>query len=97
MNNLKWFSGGNERSKEAITCLKLLQKNLNDTTERPLKKILINYLSELENQSGSVPTILSRFNLEVSHCLLNNSIELSKEDKQLIKEISSLSQIRYGY
>lgn len=97
MNKIKWFTGGNKRSEEAIKFLTILQANLKNTTDLPLTKILGKYSIELKNQQGSTPIILSRLNLDISRCLLNNKIHLSEENQKLIKDISSLSQIRYGY
>lgn len=97
MSKLKWFDGGHDRGQDAKNYIMILQKNLNNTTELPLKNILKTYLLELENQSMPIPVILSRFNLDVSSCLINNSISLSDENKEILKNITSISNIRYGY
>lgn len=97
MAKLKWFSGGKERREEAVNDLNTLNERLNETTEIELKKVIQHFLVELENQQEPVPLILSRFNIEVSNCLLKHSIELLVENKELVKSISELSQIRYGY
>lgn len=43
MNKIKWFTGGNKRSEEAIKFLTILQANLKNTTDLPLIKILGEY------------------------------------------------------
>jgi len=97
MIKMNWFAGGAERATTAISYMDTLQHSLNDNEELALKKIIYSYSTELKEQSTSIPFILSRFNFDVSKCLVENSIELSNENKKLVKNISSLSQIRYGY
>lgn len=97
MSQLKWFSGGNDRAKEALECIEILQGSLSAETEQPLKEVLRSYSMELSNPPSSVPMILSRLNLDISKCLLHYRIELSAENQQSLKKLSSLSQIRVGY
>ncbi|MGX2946990.1 bacteriocin immunity protein [Enterococcus alishanensis] len=97
MDKLKWFAGGDERRKKAISELKKLSERLNETTEVELKELIRDYLAQLETKQESVPFILSRFNIEISNCLSKYSIKLSVEDEESLKNISDLSQIRYGY
>ena len=47
------------------------------------------------NYSG--PYILSRFNIEVSKVLLDHGITLAEKPAEQLKELSHLSNIRYGY
>lgn len=97
MSQLKWFDGGDERSNEAKKYLIELQQQLNKPEELRLKKLLEQYTIELSHQSSSVPFVLSRLNIDISHCLIHYPITLSKESEDLMKKLSSLSQIRYGY
>ncbi|MGT2756556.1 bacteriocin immunity protein [Streptococcus ovuberis] len=71
MNRLKWFSGGTERRDEAISILELLIQDLKDENHLDsLYSLLISYYNELKNGAGSVPYILSRLNIEMSHVLI---------------------------
>ena len=98
MDKLKWFSGGNERGKQAeniITdLLDDLKTNLGNVT---LQKVLENYLEELKQKSASVPMILSRMNLDISKAIRNDGVTLSDDQSKKLKELISISTIRYGY
>jgi hypothetical protein len=59
--------------------------------------VLSAYKNEIELQTSAIPFILSRMNIEVSKVVLENGITLSPEQSELFKELSGLSNIRYGY
>lgn len=98
MVGLKWFSGGEERKKEAIVIIDSLLVSLSENaTDRPLKNFFLFYRRELESSGISVPLILSRMNVELSNILIENKLQLSAEQSKQIKQLRSLSNIRYGY
>ncbi|AND78904.1 bacteriocin immunity protein [Streptococcus pantholopis] len=98
MVSLRWFSGGKERSKEAVAIIDdLLESFGKDFKFRPLKSFFISYRKELESNGTSSPLILSRMNIELSKVLAENKIQLSEEQSKQLKRLRSLSNIRYGY
>ena len=98
MGKLKWFSGGNERSSQAeIIITDLLDDLKTDLDNESLKKVLENYLEELKQKSASVPLILSRMNLDISKAIRNDGVTLSDYQSKKLKELTSISNIRYGY
>lgn len=98
MSKLKWFAGGNEREEQAKIIITDLLKDLKtDSGSELLQKILENYLEELENKSTPVPMILSRMNLDISTAIRNNGVTLSEYQSKKLKELTAISNIRYGY
>lgn len=98
MEKLKWFSGGKEREEQAINIITGLLSDLNnDTKSQSLQKILINYRDELERKQTAVPFILSRMNMDISHAITKDGLSLSDTQSNMLKKLSSLSNIRYGY
>ncbi|KRN99413.1 bacteriocin immunity protein [Companilactobacillus kimchiensis] len=98
MNKLKWFSSGVSRSNSATEIITDLLANLNgDVKTEPLQKVLIDYKDELEKQESSIPYILSRMNIAISNIMSKNGITLSPQQSDLMKQLTSLSYIRYGY
>ena len=59
--------------------------------------MLLSYREELIKEPSSIPFILSRMNIEVSKVLVDNGVELTASQSEKIKELSHLSNIRYGY
>lgn len=97
MAALKWFSGGKERKNEAVVIIDELLESLNgDLKYKPLQNFFISYRKELSNGT-SIPLVLSRMNIELSNVLVENKLQLSDEQSQKLKELRSLSNIRYGY
>lgn len=98
MGKLKWFSGGKERSNQAeIIITDLLDDLKTDLDNESLKKVLENYLEELKQKGASVPLILSRMNLDISKAIRNDGVTLSDYQSKKLKELTSISNIRYGY
>jgi len=98
MSLLKWFSGGKDRANNAIELITDLLVELNgDIQTEPLQQVLVNYKDELERQESSVPYILSRMNIAISNVMSKNGIMLSKKQSNLMKQLSNLSNIYYGY
>ncbi|CAD5897717.1 bacteriocin immunity protein [Listeria monocytogenes] len=98
MGKLKWFSGGNERSSQAENIITDLLDDLKtDLGNESLKKVLENYLEELKQKGASVPLILSRMNLDISKAIRNDGVTLSDYQSKKLKELTSISNIRYGY
>ncbi|WP_061865710.1 bacteriocin immunity protein [Streptococcus oralis] len=98
MGGLKWFSGGTERRREAIAILEeLIQSIKYDSQFLPLEEILISYKCELKDGGTSIPYVLSRMNVEISHALIDNALHLSASQSNLIRKLRELSNIRYGY
>lgn len=98
MSKLKWFSGGNERAKQAENIMTNLLDDLKtDLGNESLQKVLENYLEELKQKSASVPMILSRMNLDISKAIRNDRAALSDYQSKKLKELTSVSNIRYKY
>lgn len=98
MSKLKWFSGGKDRSERAVKIISLLLDELNDDMEsKKLQHILNKYKIELNKKESSVPFILSRMNVDISNCIQKENISLSDSQSDKLKELASLSNIRYGY
>lgn len=95
---MKWFAGGKDRKAEAVKIIeKLLLDLQNNDNNRPLEDVLINYKNEIINESSSIPLILNRMDLEISKTIRNYGIELSDMETKEIKDLMTLSNIRYGY
>lgn len=58
---------------------------------------MIDYKDKLNKQQASVPFLLSQLNIEMAKAIQHDSSELSLKQKDIIKKITSLSNIRYGY
>ena len=98
MGKLKWFSGGKERSNQAENIITDLLDDLKtDLGNESLKKVLENYLEELKQKGASVPLILSRMNLDISKAIRNDGVTLSDYQSKKLKDLTSISNIRYGY
>lgn len=98
MGKLNWFSGGNERGKQAESIITDLLNDLKtDCANELLQKVLEDYLEELEEKRTSVPFILSRMNLAISNAVRNDGGSLSDSQSKKIKELTAISTIRYGY
>lgn len=98
MSKLKWFSGGKERSDQALALINELLKELDKNPNSPaLQKLLANYQNELRKKERSVPFILSQMNIEISNLLKKETISLSDSQSNNLKQLMTLSNIRYGY
>ncbi|MFS7260363.1 bacteriocin immunity protein [Carnobacterium divergens] len=98
MKKLNWFSGGNERGKQAQNIITDLLTDLKTDCENEfLQKVLEDYLEEFKQKRTSVPFILSRMNLAISEAVRNDGVPLSDSQSKQLKELTSLSTIRYGY
>lgn len=98
MVNLKWFSGGSDRSEKAIVLIEhLIREIKKDDDKENLTKVLLQYLTELNKKEASVPFILSRMNLDISSALKKDASILDDNQEKILKELSSISNIRYGY
>lgn len=98
MSQIKWFSGGTDRAEQAITLIDAVMNELeNESNNVELKHVLIEYRNELDKKEASVPFILSRMNLDLSKAVRNDGVVLPSEISDKLKELSSLSNIRYGY
>lgn len=98
MSKLKWFSGGKERSDQTLALINELLKELDKNPNSPaLQKLLANYQNELRKKERSVPFILSQMNIEISNLLKKETISLSDSQSNNLKQLMTLSNIRYGY
>ena len=94
---MKWYSGGSERSEQAIITIKALLTDLQDASKGPaLQTVLTTYQTELESKKASVPLILSRLNLAIANALQEDGLTLSAAQSEQVKALPSLSSIRYG-
>ncbi|MBC9810731.1 bacteriocin immunity protein [Carnobacterium maltaromaticum] len=97
MGNLKWFSGGNERGKQAENIITNLLNDLKTNSgNESLQKVLATCLEELKQKSASISLILSRMNLDISKAIRNDGGALSDDQSKKLKELTSISNIRYG-
>ncbi|MBZ6003870.1 bacteriocin immunity protein [Leuconostoc gelidum subsp. aenigmaticum] len=97
MAQIKWYTGGQERGKVALELIIQLLKELDGTAYDDLKQVLAVYFNEIKTESGSIPLIFSRMNLDVSNVMIKNHIVLPENAQQTMKKISQLNQLRYGY
>lgn len=97
MSAIKWFTGGQERGQAALELLKQLRQQVDGAKYVELQEILANYFKEIKTETGSIPLILSRMNLDISRVMLKNNIVLPADAQQTMKKLTELSQIRYGY
>ncbi|MBP2098079.1 bacteriocin immunity protein [Enterococcus rivorum] len=97
MSKVNWFSGGTERSDQAVHIIDDLLNCNEINSNSQLGTILQNYRIELQQKGASVPFILSRMNLDISKALRSDGNHLSEEQSNKLKHLSSLSNIRYGY
>lgn len=66
-----------------------------DLGKESLQKVLENFLEELKQQDTSVPLILSRMNLDIFKVIINDGVTLSDHQSKKLKELTSISNIRY--
>ena len=98
MSQLKWFSGGNERQSAALELFgRLIAEVRDENNNQVLEEFCLSYRKELEEGKAPIPTILSRFNFELSRLLRESKPNLTGETKQALEAIRKLSNIRYGY
>ena len=97
MVQIKWYTGGQERGKVALELIIQLLKELDGTAYDDLKQVLAVYFNEIKNESGSIPLVFSRMNLDVSNVMIKNHIVLPENAQQTMKKISQLNQLRCGY
>ncbi len=97
MAQIKWYTGGQERGKVALELIIQLLKELDGTAYDDLKQVLAVYFNEIKNESGSIPLVFSRMNLDVSNVMIKNHIVLPENAQQTMKKLSQLNQLRYGY
>ncbi|MDK6233831.1 bacteriocin immunity protein [Aerococcus sanguinicola] len=96
MAALKWFAGGQDRRKEAIKLIQEIEGKLGPS-QPALKQVLADYLLEFQESGISAPYILTRLNLDLSKALRADGQVIPDDQEALLKELSALSQIRYGY
>ena len=99
MTQIKWYTGGQERGKVALELIIQLLKELDGTGTAydDLKHVLAVYFNEIKTESGSIPLIFNRMNLDVSNVMIKNHIVLPENAQQTMKKISQLNQLRCGY
>lgn len=98
MGLLRWYSGGSDRAEQAINIINELLSDLGDSSQSgPLRDVLRGYKEDLIQKRAAVPFILSRMNLAISNVLVRDNITLTKLQSEKVGELSSLSNIRYGY
>ncbi|MDT2493464.1 bacteriocin immunity protein [Enterococcus avium] len=98
MSKLNWFSGGKERSNQALALITEILRELDtDQNSQALQKVLANYQNELRKEERPIPFILSQMNVEISNILNKKAISLSNTQVKKLKQLLTLSYIRYGY
>ena len=98
MSKLNWFSGGKERSNQALALITEILRELDtDQNSQALQKVLANYQNELRKEERPIPFILSQMNVEISNILNKKAISLSNTQAKKFKQLLTLSYIRYGY
>ena len=98
MSKLNWFSGGKERSNQALALITEILRELDtDQNSQALQKVLANYQNEWRKEERPIPFILSQMNVEISNILNKKAISLSNTQAKKLKQLLTLSYIRYGY
>lgn len=98
MSKLKWFSGGTDRAYQALEIIDDLLHDLYKSSDNnALQDVLLQYKYELKNQQTSVPYILSRMNVDIANIIVKNRLTLSRFQSNKLKELTVISNIRYGY
>ena len=98
MSKLNWFSGGKERSDQALALITEILRELDtDQNSQALQKVLANYQNDLRKEERPIPCILSQMNVEISNILNKKAISLSTKQAKKLKQLLTLSYIRYGY
>ncbi|ENZ5597950.1 bacteriocin immunity protein [Enterococcus hirae] len=98
MSNLKWYSGGDDRRKRAEAIITELLEDLElDFGNESLQEVLRSYLRKFKNEGTSIPLVLSRMNLEISNAIRKDGVSLNENQSKKLKELTSISNIRYGY
>lgn len=98
MSKLNWFSGGKERSNQALALITEILRELDtDQNSQALQKVLANYQNESRKEERPIPFILSQMNVEISNILNKKAISLSTKQAKKLKQLLTLSYIRYGY
>jgi hypothetical protein len=98
MSNLKWFSGGEDRRKRAEVIITELLDDLDiNLGNESLRKVLGSYLRKLKNEETSFPLVLSCMNIEISNAIKKDGVSLNENQSKKLKELMSISNIRYGY
>ena len=98
MSKLNWFSGGKERSDQVLALITEILKELDtDQNSQALQKVLANYQNELRKEERPIPFMLSQMNVEISNILNKKAISLSTTQAKKLKQLLTLSYIRYGY
>lgn len=95
--HVKWFTGGVERGEVVTEKIAELIQLLDPEKGKPLRELLFDFHQEIKNGHQSIPFILSRMDIAVAKCLVDNGIVLTEDSSQLLKQILSMGQIRYGY
>lgn len=98
MSNLSWFSGGDDRRKKAETLIRELIDDLEiDLGSQSLRAVLTSNLGNLQSEGTSTPLLLSRMNLEIVNVIKKDGISLDEGSSEKLKELITISNIRYGY
>lgn len=98
MGLLNWFSGGTDRSAEAIKLIAALLNALGtDAQNAPLLVVLNKYEHELIKQESAVPFILSRMNISIANAIRSNQMTLNAKQTEKLNQLQALSNTRYGY
>jgi hypothetical protein len=98
MSKQNWFSGGKERSDQVLALITEILRELDtDQNSQALQKVLANYQNELRKEERPIPFMLSQMNVEISNILNKKAISLSTTQAKKLKQLLTLSYIRYGY
>ena len=89
MSKVKWFSGGVERGNQAVQIINELLNDDKIISDSPLEITLKKYRIELQQKESSIPFILSRMNLDISKILRSDPNQLSKEQTNKLKILTS--------
>lgn len=89
MSKVKWFSGGVERGNQAVQIINELLNDDKIISDSPLEITLKKYRIELQQKESSITFILSRMNLDISKILRSDPNQLSKEQTNKLKILTS--------
>lgn len=87
-----------KRSDQALALITEILRELDtDQNSQALQKVLANYQNELRKEERPIPFMLSQMNVEISNILNKKAISLSTTQAKKLKQLLTLSYIRYGY
>lgn len=89
MSILVQYYNKEEQIETAILIVRKILENLNNDGHYPLKRLLDKYHSELFSTNIN-PIILNQIAIDISGCMLNNRITLTKKETEHFEQLFTL-------